>query len=173
AFEQQRKPKARRQLEDGREKRVKARVQERYLEDGVVPDDRGPGKPEAQELLEVAQADELAGIADADAGEREPDSHHERIGNERAEQHDRRSEEGGGQEALVLEDALEPRRLSGAGARERHLDTGGAPGTSGDRIPQARKPPISLRRSSSARSRPASPCLPPSCPARRGRTCRR
>src|SRR5262249_49989389 len=95
--------------------RVEDRVAERHLEDRVVP-----------RLDEVVDPDEGAGVAHARAGEGEPHAHHERIRDEQSEEDDGRREEEGGEQALVLEEARQPRWPGGAGMREDDLEAGGA-----------------------------------------------
>ena len=160
--EQEREPHAEHELEDGRPERVDAGVPERDAEDRVVPG-----------LHEVLQPDEVAWIPDADAGQREPYAHPERVSDEHPQDQHGRREEHERQEALVLQKTREGASLRSARMRQRHLDRRGPPGTSSDRVLHANIPAITLRRSSSSRPRPTSPHPRPSCPARPWRTCRR
>ena len=76
AVEQHGQPQAERQLEDGGHARV---------EEGVV--DGGTKDPVIEYLVEVREADEVAGHTDARIGHRQQDTAHERIGDEQTEQH--------------------------------------------------------------------------------------
>ncbi len=102
--EQERQPHPQRQLEEGGPERVEAGVPECGPEDRVVP-----------RLDEIVQADEDPDIAHAGVGQREPHAHHERIGDEQAEEDDRRGEQDEREQPLVFEDARPSRRPGGAG----------------------------------------------------------
>jgi hypothetical protein len=97
--EQHGQPQPERQLEDGGYARI---------DEGVV--NGGAKDPVIEDLVEVSEADEVAGHTDARAGDRQQYPSNEGIGNEHAEQHDSRHQQHERQPALVLEHPLSPRR---------------------------------------------------------------
>ncbi len=156
AVQEESEPHAEGQLEDRRPERVEERVLEGGLEDRVVP-----------LLDEVPEPDEGARAAHARVAEGEPDAHHERVGDEQGEQHDRGRQEEGGQQPLALEAPRQPPRGRRPRPGQRDLDRGSGPYR---RDEGAR---VLSHRSSGARRPPTPPRPPRSGPAPPSRTCRR
>src|SRR5437879_4413814 len=93
--EQHREPQSERQLEDGGHARI---------EEGVV--NGGAKDPVIEDLVEVSEADEVAGHTDARVGDRQQYPSNEGIGNEHAEEHDGRQQQQERQPAIVLEQPM-------------------------------------------------------------------
>jgi len=105
--EQHGQPQPERQLEDGGHARI---------DEGVV---NGSAKdPIIEDLVEVSEADEVAGHTHARVGDRQQDAAEERIGDKHAEQHQGRHQQHECEPTLVLEQPEPgPRRL-------RHVNLG-------------------------------------------------
>src|SRR6185295_19814425 len=99
--EEHRQPQPERQLEDGGHASI---------DEGVV--DRGAKDSVVEYLVEVGEADELAGHTYARVGHRQQNTANERIGNEHTEQHQGRHQQHECEPTLVLEQPEPgPRRL--------------------------------------------------------------